>query len=147
MRRVPEVRRSRFLETARAEEGSEKSEKNNGGKSVTPEEFDKIWNKTLEQMHKEQEEYKAKVRPIREAEERKRAEEAARLRELKRQREENLPHDQRFHGWCEHPNTIENSTATFFWIVAMGVSILFKGGWILCILETVIWFKFITRHD
>ena len=47
---------------------------------------------------------------------------------------------------CDHPNTIENSTATIFWIVAMFISILFKGGWVLCIIETIIWFKFVTRY-
>ena len=48
---------------------------------------------------------------------------------------------------CDHPNTMEDSTATVFWIVAMVVSLLFKGGWILCILETITWYKFITRHN
>ena len=52
-----------------------------------------------------------------------------------------------FHGQCDHPNTMENSTATFLWVVVMVVSILFKGGWILCVLETIIWWKFITRHN
>ena len=47
---------------------------------------------------------------------------------------------------CDHPNTMEDSTATFFWVVAMIISLLFKGGWILCILETIIWLKFITRY-
>lgn len=45
----------------------------------------------------------------------------------------------------EKPDTMDNGTATFFWIVAMVVSLLFKGGWILCILETIIWYKHITR--
>lgn len=49
--------------------------------------------------------------------------------------------------YCDHPNTMENGTATFFWIVAMIISILFKGGWVLCILETITWWKFITRHN
>lgn len=48
---------------------------------------------------------------------------------------------------CDHPNTIENSTATFFWVVAMVISLLFHGGWMLCILEMVVWLKFITRHN
>lgn len=46
----------------------------------------------------------------------------------------------------DHPNTMENSTATIVWIVVMVISLLFKGGWALCILETIIWWKFITRH-
>ena len=47
---------------------------------------------------------------------------------------------------CDHPNTMENSTATILWIVAMIISLLFQGGWILCIIETIIWLKFITRY-
>lgn len=47
---------------------------------------------------------------------------------------------------CDHPNTMEDSTATVVWVVAMIVSLLFKGGWILCILETIVWWRFITRY-
>lgn len=47
---------------------------------------------------------------------------------------------------CDHPNTPEDSTATIMWIVAMVISLLFKGGWVLCIVETIIWFKFISRY-
>ena len=46
---------------------------------------------------------------------------------------------------ADHPNTMENGPATFLWIVAMIVSLLFNGGWILCILETVVWWKFVNR--
>lgn len=52
-----------------------------------------------------------------------------------------------FFGWAEHPNTMENSTATFFWLIAVVVLMLFKGGWVLGIIATVIWWKFITRHS
>ena len=45
----------------------------------------------------------------------------------------------------EKPGTMDNGTATFFWLIAMIISLLFKGGWILCILETIIWYKHITR--
>lgn len=55
--------------------------------------------------------------------------------------------DDNFYGDCDHPSTMENSTATVLWIVAMIASLLFKGGWVLCILETVAWWKFITRHN
>lgn len=47
---------------------------------------------------------------------------------------------------CDHPNTPEDSTATIMWIAAMIISLLFKGGWVLCIVETIIWFKFISRY-
>ena len=52
-----------------------------------------------------------------------------------------------FYGDCDRPGTMENSTATFIWIVSMIISALFKGGWVLCILETIAWWKFITRHN
>lgn len=47
----------------------------------------------------------------------------------------------------DHPSTMENSTATVLWIVAMVISLLFKNGWVLCILETIVWWKHITRHN
>ena len=49
--------------------------------------------------------------------------------------------------YCDHPNTMENSTATLFWVIGMIISLLFNYGWVLCIIETIIWFKFITRHS
>jgi hypothetical protein len=49
--------------------------------------------------------------------------------------------------YCDHPNTMENSTATFFYIIAMLVGSIFKGNWIIWIIATVVWAKFITRHD
>ena len=47
----------------------------------------------------------------------------------------------------DHPNTMENGTATFFWIVSLVVGALFKGAWAIWIVSTVIWWKFITRHN
>ena len=47
----------------------------------------------------------------------------------------------------DHPNTMENSTATFFWIVSLVVGAIFKGAWMIWIVSTIIWWKFITRHD
>ena len=46
----------------------------------------------------------------------------------------------------DHPSTMENGTATFFWIVTMVVGAIFKGNWIIWIVATTIWLKFITRH-
>lgn len=53
----------------------------------------------------------------------------------------------RFHGDCDHPSTIENGTATFFWIVSLLVGAIFKGGWSIWVVSTIIWWKFITRHN
>lgn len=46
----------------------------------------------------------------------------------------------------DHPNTMENSTATVLWIVVMLVGSIFKGNWVIWIVATIIWLKFITRH-
>ncbi|MEE1085004.1 MAG: hypothetical protein UH850_14855 [Paludibacteraceae bacterium] len=48
---------------------------------------------------------------------------------------------------CDHPNTMEDSTATVVWIVVMLVGSIFKGNWAIWIIATVVWAKFITRHD
>lgn len=47
----------------------------------------------------------------------------------------------------DHPNTMENSTATFFWIASLVVGALFKGAWAIWVVSTIIWLKFITRHN
>lgn len=49
--------------------------------------------------------------------------------------------------YCDHPNTIENSTATLLYIVVMLVGSIFKGNWVIWIIATVVWARFITRHD
>lgn len=47
---------------------------------------------------------------------------------------------------CDSPYTIEDSTATVLWLVVMAVGSIFKGNWIIWIIATVIWWKFITRY-
>jgi hypothetical protein len=47
---------------------------------------------------------------------------------------------------CDHPNTMEDGTATVLWIVVMLVGSIFKGNWVIWIIATVIWAKFITRY-
>lgn len=48
---------------------------------------------------------------------------------------------------CDHPNTMEDSTATVVWLVVMLVGSIFKGNWVIWIVATVIWWRFITRYD
>ena len=48
--------------------------------------------------------------------------------------------------YYDHPNTMENSTATILWIVVMIVGSIFKGNFAIWIIATIIWWKFITRH-
>ena len=47
---------------------------------------------------------------------------------------------------CDHPNTMEDSTATVVWIIVMLVGSIFKGNWVIWIVATIIWWKFITRY-
>lgn len=49
--------------------------------------------------------------------------------------------------YCDHPNTMENSTTTFFYIIVMLVGSIFKGNWVIWIIATVVWAKFITRSN
>jgi membrane-associated HD superfamily phosphohydrolase len=129
-----------------------------GGKSMTEEKYNELlkqseeWYKRADdiydRMQKEEEVYEAEMQPIREAEKREKEAEERALREVKMQRETNLPHEQRFYGWGDHPSTMENGTATILWIAAIIVSLLGgTPGIVLCVLETVAWWKFVTRHD
>ena len=47
---------------------------------------------------------------------------------------------------CDHPNSLENDEATIIWVVIMVVGAIFKGNWIIWIVATIIWRKYITRH-
>ena len=46
---------------------------------------------------------------------------------------------------CDSPYTMEDSTATVLWIVVLLVGSIFKGNWIIWIVATIIWLKFISR--
>ena len=46
----------------------------------------------------------------------------------------------------DHPNSLENEEATIIWIVVMVIATIFKGNWIIWIVATIIWRKYITRH-
>lgn len=45
----------------------------------------------------------------------------------------------------EKPGTMSDEEATVLWLIAMVVSLLFKGGWMMCVLLTIAWYKHITR--
>ena len=49
-------------------------------------------------------------------------------------------------GNYDHPNSLENDEATIVWIVVMAIATIFKGNWIIWIIATIIWRKYITRH-
>ena len=68
------------------------------------------------------------------------------LKELKEQGLEPWDSSQTPEEYYDHPNTMENSTATILWIVVMIVGTIFKGNFAIWIIATIIWWKFITRH-
>lgn len=47
---------------------------------------------------------------------------------------------------CDHPNSLENDEATILWIIVMAIATIFKGNWIIWIVATIIWWRYITRH-
>ena len=51
-----------------------------------------------------------------------------------------------FYGDCDHPNTMENSTATVLYILVMMGSLIFKDFLLIWVVASFIYFRFITRH-
>jgi hypothetical protein len=51
-----------------------------------------------------------------------------------------------FHGDCDHPNTLENGTATLLYIVVMLVGAIFHDRIGIWVITSIIYFNFITRH-
>jgi hypothetical protein len=51
-----------------------------------------------------------------------------------------------FHGDCDHPNTMENGSATILYIIIMLGGTIFNDRLLIWILATIIFWKFITRH-
>lgn len=47
----------------------------------------------------------------------------------------------------DHPSTMENSTATVLYIIVMIVGAIFIDRWLIWIMATFIYLKFITRHS
>lgn len=96
---------------------------------------------TMEEMRKYTEKYK------KEREEFNKHLEESRLKELEAKGIKPFDESQVPKKYCDHPNTMENGTATFFYIIAMLIGSIFKGNWVIWIIATVIWIKFITRHN
>ena len=72
--------------------------------------------------------------------------EMERMKELKEKGEEPFDSSKFPEKRCDHPSTMENSTATVMWIVAMIVGAIFKGKLIIWMIATAVWLKFITRY-
>lgn len=52
-----------------------------------------------------------------------------------------------FYGDCDSPYTMENGTATVFYIITMVVGTLFIDRWLIYIAATLIYFGFKNRHN
>lgn len=91
-------------------------------KNLTPEEREKELNEFLEKIKKRDEEQE---------------------REKKLQKQKNA---ETFFENCDHPNSLENDEATILWLVVMAVATIFKGNWLIWIIATIIWRRYITRH-
>ena len=48
---------------------------------------------------------------------------------------------------AEHPSTMENSTATLWYIIIMIVGAIFVDRWLIWIMASFIYFRFITRKE
>lgn len=109
----------------------------------TKEEWDKEcerWHSlTPEQRQKESADYERKLH-----EELAQSDAEWKKRKEEQQKKSQTPEE--FFKNCDHPNSLENSEATIIWIVVMAVGTIFKGNWIIWIVATVIWWRYITRH-
>lgn len=47
----------------------------------------------------------------------------------------------------DHPDSLENDEATIIWIAVMAIATIFKGNWIIWIIATIIWLRYINRHN
>ena len=91
-------------------------------KNLTPEEREKELDEFLDERKKVDEEKELKVK-------------------VQNQQNSERPFDN-----YDHPNSLENDEATIIWIVVMAVATIFKGNWIIWIIATIIWRRYITRH-
>lgn len=96
-------------------------------------EYERKQNRTPEEVEKEQQELYDKIN--------KNIEEY----QKKHQKQQKLNNENVYGDW-DHPNTMENSSATILYIIVMAVSIIFVDGWIVWIVASIIYFRFITRH-
>ena len=72
--------------------------------------------------------------------------EKERLARIREKEEEQRKFDERI-KYSDHPNTMDNGTATFFWIVAMIVGTLFNDRVYVYIGATAWWLCHIFRHE
>lgn len=97
-------------------------EEYNRNKKLTPEEIEKELNDFLEEVKKKDEEHKT-------------------VSNLQKQQ-----NAEEFFKNCDHPNSLENDEATIIWIVVMIVATIFRWNWLIWIIATIVWRRYITRH-
>lgn len=77
------------------------------------------------------------------------AETNKKIKEAERKRKNLIdpPKDQerKFHGDCDHPNTMENGPATILYIIVMIGGAIFKERLLLWIFATIVWWCHINR--
>ena len=69
-------------------------------------------------------------------------------RDIKREQEKIAKNDdiKDFFKNCDHPDSLENDEATILWVVVMAVATIFRINWLIWIIATIIWRRYITRH-
>ena len=105
---------------------------------MTEEEFMAEWDRwnaltPEEQAQERQEELEESQRKIKEYYEEKARERARRSAEYFKN------HD--------HPNSLENDEATGLWVIVMAIATIFKGNWIIWIIATIVWMRYLNRHQ
>lgn len=93
-------------------------------KALTPEEREREINEYLKEIDEKWERYHA---------------------EEKRKKQPKESVEEQFKRY-DHPNSLENDEATIIWVVVMAIATIFKGNWIIWIIATIIWRRYITRH-
>ena len=75
--------------------------------------------------------------------------EEVRRKELEKQGiiiDSNANKQKNIHGDCDHPDAMGYGTAIILYIVAMLIGAIFKDRWLIWLVVTGIFLKFITRH-
>ncbi len=107
---------------------------------ATPEDRKKMMDKYYEEVLEESYEF------WKQCSEKKKQEKERQRQELIEQRtgpEETSRH--RRVEW-DNPNSLNNIEATIFWLIVAVGALFFVDGWMLSVLSTFVWWKYITRH-
>jgi hypothetical protein len=73
--------------------------------------------------------------------------ERIRIEELNKERTERQRKYEESIAYMDHPNTLDNGTATFFYIAIMLIAIIFKERWFIWIAATIRYIFHVTRYE